>query len=238
MRLLIIEDQQKIANALRSGFTRLGFAVDLARDADTGWRMASSGPYDVIILDRMLPDQDHQHQRDGLAIVRALREQKIHTPVLVLTAKDAVPDRVAGLGSGADDYLTKPFDFDELVARINALLRRPKESLQPVLRYADLELDPNNHVVIRAQKKIELSLKEFALLEYFMRNAGQIISKDELIKHVWNFDADVLPNTVEVYIGYLRNKLDKPFKAIRKSGPLIQTVRGVGYRLGRGDSHA
>ena len=234
MRLLLIEDEQKIAQALQAGFTRLGFAVDVAGDADTGLRMASTGPYDALIIDRMLPDQTRTQHRDGLHIITELRDQKVHTPILILTAKDAVPDRVAGLGSGADDYLTKPFDFDELVARVKALLRRPKQTLDPTLRHADLTLNTSDHSATRAKQEIPLSAKEYALLEYLMRNAGKVVSKDELIEHVWNFDADVLPNTVEVYIGYLRNKIDKPFS----SRPLIQTVRGVGYRLSAEGAHA
>jgi DNA-binding response OmpR family regulator len=166
---------------------------------------------------------------EGLEIVRELRSKDINTPVLILTAKDQIHDRVSGLNTGADDYLVKPFSFDELVARVKALLRRPSESLGNVLKAGNLELDTISYRVTRGGKDINLSSKEFALLEYLMRNQNQILSKQNIISHVWDFDADILPNTVEVYIGYLRGKVDKPFK---NSPPLIHTLRGFGYKLG------
>jgi DNA-binding response OmpR family regulator len=165
---------------------------------------------------------------DGVDILKAMREDKIHTPVLLLTAKDKVLDKVEGLNAGADDYLVKPFAFIELIARVRALLRRPKQSQSTLLRYKDLQLDPENLLVERDGQSIELTSKEFALLEYFLRNPERIVTKDAIMQHVWNYDADILPNTVEVYIGYLRNKVDKPFKKPR----LINTRRGFGYYFG------
>jgi len=223
MRLLIIEDEHKIANAIKQGLVQEKFAVDVEYDGDTGLGAALSEPYDLMIIDRMLPGAD------GISICREVRAKNIHTPIIFLTAKDQVRDRVSGLDAGADDYLIKPFSFEELLARIRALLRRPQESAGSVLKVEDLTLDTISYEVKRAGKQIRLSTKEFALLEYMMRNAGRTISKDNIIAHVWDFDADILPNTVEVYIGYLRSKVDKPFKGRE----LIQTLRGFGYRLGK-----
>jgi DNA-binding response OmpR family regulator len=175
-----------------------------------------------MIIDRMLPGSV-----EGLEICRQVRAAGKHTPILLLTAKDQIKDRVEGLNSGADDYLIKPFSFDELLARIRALLRRPEAAQSNVIKVGDLSLDTLNFNVQRDGRAIELSAKEFALLEYMMRNAGQVLSKDKIISHIWNFDADVLPNTVEVYIGYLRNKIDKPFDK-----PLLHTARGFGYSIG------
>lgn len=223
MRILIIEDEHKIAGALKRGLTQEKFAVDLEYDSDSGLGAALNESYDVIIIDRMLPGS-----MEGLEICREIRKHKIHTPVLLLTAKDQIRDRVDGLNSGADDYLIKPFSFEELLARIRALMRRPSVTENTVLKVGDLTLNTINYEVKRDNKLINLSSKEFALLEYLMRNSGHVISKDTIIAHVWDFDADILPNTVEVYMGYLRNKIDKPFK-----GPsLIQTLRGFGYKLG------
>lgn len=223
MRILIIEDEHKIAGALKRGLTQEKFAVDLEYDSDSGLGAALNESYDVMIIDRMLPGS-----MEGLEICREIRKNKIHTPILLLTAKDQIRDRVDGLNSGADDYLIKPFSFEELLARIRALLRRPAVSQSTVLKVGDLTLDTINYEVKRAGKVINLSSKEFALLEYLMRNSGHVISKDTIISHVWDFDADILPNTVEVYMGYLRNKIDKPFK----DPSLIQTLRGFGYKLG------
>ncbi|MBA3757684.1 response regulator transcription factor [Candidatus Saccharibacteria bacterium] len=223
MRILVIEDEPKIAGAIKSGLMQEKYAVDVEGDSDSGLGAALSEPYDLMIIDRMLPGS-----MEGADICRKIRDADIHSPILLLTAKDQIADRVEGLDAGADDYLVKPFSFDELLARIRALLRRSPSTSGTVLRVADLSLDTVTYEVSRADKLIELSGKEFALLEYLMRNAGRILSKNTLISHVWDFDADVLPNTVEVYIGYLRNKIDKPFDA----PPLIQTQRGFGYRLG------
>lgn len=223
MRILVIEDEHKIANALKRGLSQEKFAVDVEYDADTGLGAALGESYDLMIIDRMLPGSI-----EGLDICRKVREKGIHTPILLLTAKDQIHDKVEGLNAGADDYLVKPFSFEELLARIRALLRRPQENTGNILKVKDLALDSLNYTVSRGGKPITLSAKEFALLEYMMRNAGRILPKENIIAHVWDFDADILPNTVEVYIGYLRNKIDKPFAG----PPLIHTLRGFGYRLG------
>ncbi len=224
MRILIVEDEHKIANATKRGLEQQSYAVDVAYDGDSGLAMASNEPYDLVILDRMLPGSV-----DGIDIVKNLRDNNIHTPVLFLTAKDKVLDRAHGLNSGADDYLVKPFSFVELVARVRALLRRPTSAVDMVVKYKDISLDRDNFIVKRGSTKIELTSKEFALLEYLMTNPERVITKDALIQHVWNYDSDILPNTVEVYIGYLRNKIDKPFKDKK---PLINTRRGFGYYFG------
>lgn len=218
----MIEDERKIALAVKRGLEQEKYAVDVEFDSDNGLGAALNEPYDVMIIDRMLPGS-----MEGTAIVKTVRQEGIHTPILLLTAKDQIPDRVEGLNAGADDYLVKPFSFDELLARVRALLRRPTQAKGNILLVGDLTLNTTSYDVRRGGKAITLSSKEFALLEYLMRNAGQVLSKDSLIAHVWNFDADVLPNTVEVYIGYLRNKIDKPFK----SKPLIHTLRGFGYKI-------
>jgi DNA-binding response OmpR family regulator len=223
MKLLVVEDEHKIANALKQGLEQESYAVDVAYDGDQGLANALGSNYDLILLDRMLPGSI-----DGLELCRQLRGKNIHTPILMLTAKDGVNDRVSGLDSGADDYLAKPFAFEELLARIRALLRRPQDATSPILKVGDLTLDPADYVVKRAGTEIALSKREFALLEYLMRNPGRILSKQRIIGHVWDFDADILPNTVEVYMGYLRNKIDKPFKGRN----LIKTIRGFGYKLG------
>lgn len=225
MRILVIEDEYKLAQAVKRGLELQSYAVDVESDAEEALSSALSGEYDLIVLDRMLPNNV-----DGLDICRQVRQQHIETPILMLTAKDKVGDRVAGLNAGADDYLIKPFAFEELSARIRALLRRPADTLDPVLRVGDLELNPNTYVVKRAGRPIELSKTEYGLLEYLMRNPERILTKDAITSHVWNYDADILPNTVEVYMSYLRRKIDKPF-----SGPqLIHTARGFGYKLGQG----
>ncbi len=224
MRVLVIEDEQKIAKAIKKGLQQESFAVDICFDSDEGLSMATTEPYDVMIIDRMLPGE-----LEGLEICAAVRKQGIHTPILILTAKDKIDERVKGLNSGADDYLIKPFAFEELLARIKALLRRPKNSLSKEITIEDLVLNPTDYKVTRAGKALELSAKEFAILEYLMRNPKQILTRDNIIAHVWDYDADVLPNTLEVYIGYLRNKVDKPFK---NKPPLIHTVRGFGYKIG------
>jgi DNA-binding response OmpR family regulator len=222
MRVLVIEDEHKIANAIKQGLMQEKFAVDTEYDADNGLGSALSQNYDVMIIDRMLPGN-----LDGIEICQEVRKAGIHTPILVLTAKGQIRDKVTGLNAGADDYLVKPFSFEEMLARIRALLRRPKETQSNILKIGELSLDTVSYQVKRANKPIELSAKEFALLEYLMRNPGRVLSKDNIISHVWDFDADVLPNTVEVYIGYLRAKIDKPFKK-----QLLKTNRGFGYVLG------
>lgn len=223
MRILVVEDEHRIANSIKKGLEQESYAVDVVYDGEAGYDLAVTEDYDVIILDLMLPVMD------GIAITRGLRKNKIHTSILILTAKGQIEDKVKGLDSGADDYLVKPFSFEELLARVRALSRRPKTALDPILKVDDLTLDPKSYEVSRNDVPIKVSSREFALLEYFMRNAGKIISKDQIISHVWDYDADVLPNTVEVYIKSLRNKIDLPFK---NSHPLITTVRGFGYKIG------
>jgi len=222
MKILVVEDEEKIARALQRGLEQERFSVEIALDGAAGLAAAEADEYDVIVLDRMLPEMD------GMEVCRTLREAGNKTPILMLTAKDQVRDRVAGLNAGADDYLVKPFAFEELLARLHALLRRPSQTTDVVLKVADLELDPASFTAKRAGRLIKLSAKEFALLEYLMRNEGQVLSKEKIIDHVWEYDADVLPNNVEVFIGYLRRKVDQPF-----SGPnLIHTARGFGYSVG------
>ena len=223
MRILVVEDEHKIANAIKKGLQQESFAVDVVYDADDGLASARAEEYDLVILDRMLPGEI-----DGVGVCKELRAEGNHTPVLMLTAKGAVRDRVVGLDAGADDYLVKPFAFEELLARTRALLRRPQDSLGIKLEVGDLTLDTTSYEVRRGSKVIDLSQREFALLEYLMRNKGRTLSKEMIIQHVWSYDADVLFNTVEVYIGYLRNKIDRPF---RGQPQLLKTVRGFGYKL-------
>jgi len=221
MRVLIIEDEHKIARALKKALEQESYAVDISYDGDHGYAMATTEPYDVAIIDRMIPGE-----YNGLAIVKAMREAKIHTPVFLLTAMSGVHDRAEGLDGGADDYLVKPFALEELLARVRALLRRPAEQQANVLTVGDLSMDTVNYSVKRAGDIIRLTSKEFALLEFLLRNQGRPLSKDVIISHVWDYDADILPNTVEVYIKYLRNKIDAPYKT-----KLIHTIRGFGYKL-------
>lgn len=221
MRILVIEDEHKIARALKKALEQESYAVDVSYDGDDGYAMATTEPYDAAIIDRMLPGD-----YDGIAIVKAMRDAKIHTPVILLTALGSVADKTSGLDSGADDYLVKPFALEELLARVRALLRRPSEQQPNILTAGDLQLDTVNYSVTRAGQPIKLTNKEFGLLEYLLRNQGRPLSKETIIGHVWDYDADILPNTVEVYIKYLRNKIDTPFKT-----PLLHTVRGFGYKL-------
>jgi DNA-binding response OmpR family regulator len=221
MRILLIEDEHKIARALKKALEQESYAVDVAYDGDEGYAMATTEPYDAAIIDRMLPGS-----YDGIAIVKAMREEKIHTPVLILTALGGINDKTTGLDSGADDYLVKPFALEELLARVRALLRRPVEQQATILSAGDLTLNTITYEVQRAGETIQLTGKEFALLEYLLRNQNRPLPKELIISHVWDYDANILPNTVEVYIKYLRNKIDDPFET-----PLIQTVRGFGYKL-------
>jgi DNA-binding response OmpR family regulator len=224
MRILIIEDEHKIARALKKALEQESYAVDVAYSGDDGYAMATTEPYDAMIIDRMLPGE-----YDGVAIVKAMRSSQIHTPVLFLTALDSVAQRAEGLDSGADDYLIKPFALEELLARVRALLRRPTEQLATILTADGLSLNTVTYEVARDGKQIQLTSKEFALLEYFLRNQSRPLSKEMIISHVWNYDADILPNTVEVYVKYLRAKIDDPFDK-----PLIRTMRGFGYKLQAG----
>ncbi len=222
MRILLVEDEHKIARAVKEGLGQERYAVDIAYDGESGLNTALSDEYDLIILDVMLPNLN------GFEVCQKIREAANHTPILMLTAKDQNRDIVQGLNTGADDYLPKPFSFEVLLARVRALLRRPHDSLSEVLTSHDLSLNTTTKEVRREGRLVSLSAKEYALLEYLLRNENKVLSKNNIITHVWDFDADILPNTVEVFIAYLRAKVDKPFK-----GPqLIQTVRGFGYKLG------
>lgn len=222
VRVLVVEDEHKIANSIKQGLEQEGFAVDAAFTGVDGYDLASTEDYDLIVLDLMLPELS------GMEICQKLRNEGNHTPVLMLTAKSGLEDKVAGLNCGADDYLAKPFAFTELLARIRALLRRPNNLIPSELSCGDLRINTHTFEVKRGQEDVKLSKKEFSLLEYLMRNKNQILTKDKIIEHVWDYDADILPNTVEVYIGYLRNKIDKPFK---NSSALLKTVRGFGYKI-------
>lgn len=221
MRILIIEDEHKIARALKRALEQEGYAVDVEFNGDDGYGMATTEPYDAAVIDRMLPGS-----YSGTDIVKAMRDANIHTPVLLLTAMGAVSDKTQGLDSGADDYLVKPFALEELLARLRALLRRPREQISAILTADDLTLDTNTSTVRRGNQIIPLTQKEYGLLEYLLRNQGRPISKETIIAHVWDYDANILPNTVEAYIKYLRAKVDRPF-----GKQLIHTVRGFGYKL-------
>lgn len=222
MRILVVEDEHKIANAVKQGLEHESYAVDVIYNGNEGYDMAVTEEYDVIILDVMLPDMD------GIEICKKLREKNIHTSILMLTAKSQIEDKVLGFNSGADDYLTKPFAFAELLVRIKALTRRPQNSTGTILTIADLTLDTTNYEVKRAGQKIRLSNKEYSLLEYLIRYKNQTLTKEQIIRHVWDYDADVLPNSVEVYIRHLRAKIDDPFPKYH----LIHTIKGFsGYKL-------
>jgi len=222
MKILVVEDEHKIANAIKKGLEHEQYVVDISFDGKEGFDLAMSEGYDLIILDRLLPGMD------GLIICKKLRENHIHTPILLLTAKGQIEDRVEGLDAGADDYLVKPFAFAELLARMRALTRRPKQAINARLHVDGLTLDTITYEVTRNEKPIVLSSKEFALLAYLMRHQHTVITKEQIINHVWNYDADVLPNSVEVYVKHLRDKIDAPFNK-----QLIHTVRGFGYKIGK-----
>jgi len=222
MRILVVEDEHKIARALKKALEQEHYAVDVSNDGDDGYAMATTEPYDAMIIDRMLPGE-----YDGIGIVRAMREKSISTPVLLLTALGRTEDKTEGLDAGADDYLVKPFALDELLARVRALLRRPAETQSTILDADDLSLDTAKRKVKRGNSEIKLTSKEFGLLEYLLRNKNRPLSKNTIMQHVWDYDADILPNTIEVYIKYLRAKIDKPFKG----KGLIKTVRGFGYKI-------
>ena len=221
MRILIVEDERKIARALGRALKNEKYAVDISHDGTDAYAMAGMIDYDLLILDRMIPGD-----YDGLSLTKKLREEGKRVPILLLTALGEIKDKTEGLDSGADDYLTKPFSLDELLARVRALLRRPQTQAETILKIADLSLDLNAREVFRNNQKIELTNKEFSLLEYLVRNAGRPVSKEQIIDHVWDYDADILPNNIEVYISYLREKVDKPFEK-----KLIKTVRGIGYKI-------
>jgi heavy metal response regulator len=220
MRILVVEDEKKVASFIKRGLEEENFTVDMAYDGEEGLFMAESNPYDLILMDIMLP------KMDGLAVIKALRGKGVTSPVLCLTAKDTVDDIVSGLNSGSDDYLTKPFAFAELVARVRALLRRGTQDRGAEIRFADLRLDPVAHKVWRGGKEIELTAKEYALLEYFMRNPNQILTRTMIAEHVWDYTFDSFTNIIDVYVNYLRKKVDRDFDK-----KLIHTVRGIGYVL-------
>jgi two-component system, OmpR family, response regulator len=225
VRVLIVEDEPKLANLLRKGLTAQGLAADIATDGDDAMCMAMATAYDAITLDVMLPDTD------GFTLCRDFRRHGVSTPVLMITALDTIHDRVTGLDSGADDYLAKPFSFAELLARLRALARRPREVRMPVLTVGQLQLDPAARTVQRGDVQIELTRKEFALLEELMRRPGEAVSRFELLECAWDDSYDNRSNVVDVYIGYLRQKIDRPFGA-----ESIETVRGFGYRLRSGET--
>ena len=216
MRILIVEDDHKIAQSIKKGLEQEGYAVDITFDGEDAYDFLTTESYELVVLDLMLPGID------GVTLCKKLREEGNHIAILMLTAKGAVGDKVDGLNSGADDYLTKPFAFAELVARVKALTRRPRETLNPILSFGELTLNTSTYEVKMGEKQISLSNKEFSLTEYLMRNAGKVLTKDQIISHVWNYDADVLPNTVEVYVKALRRKIGQN---------LIKTVRGFGYKM-------
>ncbi|HTG80709.1 MAG TPA: response regulator transcription factor [Geobacteraceae bacterium] len=218
MKILVVEDEKKVASFIKRGLEEEKYEVDTALEGEEGLKMALDKQYDLIVLDWMLP------KKDGLAVVKDLREKKTVTPVLMLTAKDSLEDIIAGLDSGSDDYLTKPFAFAELLARVRALLRRSEMDKGAELRFADLRLDPVTHKVWRKEKEIDLTAKEYGLLEYFMRNPNQVLTRTMIADHVWDYTFDTFTNIIDVYVNYLRKKIDRD--ADKK---LIHTVRGVGY---------
>lgn len=222
MRILLVEDNVRLSDSLKRNLMDDKYAVDTAYDGQEGEELAELTPYDVIILDVMLP------KKNGVDVCRSLRNQRITTPILMLTARDALEDRVLGLDSGADDYLVKPFEMDELRARLRALLRRESEDKSGLITVADLVLDPATHFVQRGGKPIELTAREYAMLEYLMRNPNRLITRQMAENHLWSYSAQVLSNAVDVYIRRLRSKIDDPFEV-----KLIETVRGAGYRLRR-----
>ncbi len=218
MRILVIEDEKKVASFIQRGLEAEHYQVDVAHDGEAGFLQLFDNDYDALILDVMLP------KRDGLSILRDLRTRKLAVPVLMLTARDTIADKVAGLDQGADDYLTKPFAFEELLARLRALLRRGVSSPAPELTLADVRLDLVTHQVTRAGKRIDLTVKEFALLEFFLRQPGRVLSRALIAQHVWGVDFDTFTNVIDVYVNYLRKKIDTDFEP-----KLLHTVRGVGY---------
>ncbi|MEE8185144.1 MAG: response regulator transcription factor [Thermodesulfobacteriota bacterium] len=219
MRILVVEDEKKVAGFIKRGLEEETYAVDVAYDGMEGQQLAENNEYDVIVLDIMLP------KKDGIEVLKELREKDIKTPVLLLTARDSVDDRVRGLDSGADDYLTKPFAFAELTARLKALMRRGEYGLT-VLKFKDISLDPATRRAKRGEREIELTVKEYALLEYFLRNPDRVLTRTMIAEHVWDYTFDSETNVVDVYINHLRNKIDKDEKQ-----KFIHTIRGVGYVL-------
>ncbi len=220
MRLLVVEDEKKVASFIKQGLEEEGYAVDVAPDGEEGLAMALDRVHDLIILDIHLP------RMDGVRVLQELRKKQVATAVLLLTVRATIEDKVLGLDAGADDYLTKPFAFQELLARVRALLRRRAEAEPPVLQIADLTLDPARHTVARGSDKIDLSPREFSLLAYFMRNPGRVLTRTMISEHVWDYNFDTMTNVIDVYVNYLRKKIDAG-----RELKLIHTVRGVGYVL-------
>lgn len=221
MRILIVEDERRLSTIIKKGLIEDGFAVDQAFDGEEGQYLAESEQYDLIILDIMLP------KLDGLEVCRGLRKKNIKVPILMLTAKSTTEDKVAGLDSGADDYITKPFSFVEFRSRVHALIRRSHQETSPVLSVDDLVVDPLKHVVSRGGKIINLTPKEFAVIELMLRHKGEVVSRTMIIEHVWDYNFDGMSNVVDVFVGTLRKKIDTGAKV-----KLIQTVHGVGYKVG------
>jgi DNA-binding response OmpR family regulator len=220
MKILVVEDEHLIATSIKKGLEQENYIVDIAFDGIDGFDLASTSDYDIILLDLMIPGID------GLSVCKKLRQANNHTPVLMLTAKSQLEDKIKGLNCGADDYLTKPFAFEELLARIKALSRRPPKIASSVLTVGNLTLDTINFIVKRGDKEITLSSKEFSLLECFLRHPNQILTKDQITQYVWSYESDILPNTIEVYIRNLRQKIDKNYQV-----KLIKTIRGFGYKI-------
>ena len=220
MRLLVVEDEKKVASFIKKGLEEEGYVVDLSADGESGLDMALNQVHDLIVLDLHLP------KKNGLRLLQELRAEKVNTPVLLLTVRAAVEDKVLGLDAGADDYLTKPFAFQELLARVRALLRRRAEAEAVILRVADLTLDPARRLVSRGEGKIELTPREFTLLDYLMRNPGRVLTRTMIAERVWGYDFDPMTNVIDVYVNYLRKKIDA-----HREPKLIHTVRGVGYVL-------
>jgi heavy metal response regulator len=220
MRILVVEDEIKVANFIKKGLEEEHYAVDTAHDGESGLYLSEVNDYDLIVLDLMIP------KIDGLEVLRKIRSHKNNVPILVVTAKDSTEDIVKGLDSGCDDYLTKPFEFKVLLARVRALLRRERADAEPVLKLADLALSPVTHKVTRGGKEIELTSKEYALLEYFMTNPNRVLTRTMISEHVWDYHFDSMTNVIDVYVNYLRKKIDKGFEP-----RLIHTIRGVGYIL-------
>lgn len=221
MRILVIEDEDMLAQSLRTGLIDEQYAVDVFTNGRLGYEQAATEEYDVIILDIMLPEMN------GITICRTLRQEKNHTPVIMLTAKDTIEDRVEGLDCGADDYLIKPFSFEELLARIRSLIRRTTVK-ETILHVGSLTLNPVSHIVKRSGEEIMLTGKEYALLEYFMMHPNQILSREQILSHVWDYSTDLVSNTIEVLVKRLREKIDKAFP---KEPQLFTTVRGIGYKI-------